>query len=94
MVTCLSYLQVKTDGHQDLVCVVSGQEGHKHILQNNVEVKFSERKKVNVSGRAKNKMQGDRRQSSILNIHSTHHLLVYSLFIMVTVKRSFFCFVL
>lgn len=31
----MSYLQVKTDGHQDLVGVVSGQEGHKHILQEN-----------------------------------------------------------
>lgn len=38
MLKRVSYLQVKTDGHQDLVGVVSGQEGHKHILQENTTV--------------------------------------------------------
>lgn len=29
----MSYLQMNTDWHQDLVGVVSGHEGHKHVLQ-------------------------------------------------------------
>ena len=27
------YLQVQTDRHQELVCVISGQEGDKHVLE-------------------------------------------------------------
>ena len=27
------YLQVQTDRHQELVCVISGQEGDEHVLE-------------------------------------------------------------
>lgn len=37
LVESLWYLQMKTDGHQDLVGVVSGQKGHEHILQQNMQ---------------------------------------------------------